>query len=189
METVYDCAGRRLGQNSGNRADSEGNAHALLVPPSAGEVNRQEWSDAGLDVGQQEVQPIQTAQRGQRRLSRSVCGSGGLLPQRRLFIPAHANCSQGRKRLRVFGVLGRWRSAAPKLYHTQFDVMCRRSHETGADRTAECRITAIQHRDRARSVGRTLTENFSKSDEGFGQNRCCTAVPVVTKVMKFFRSP
>jgi hypothetical protein len=38
-------------------------ADALLVPLVAGEVDREEWSDSGLDVGEKKVQPVQPAQR------------------------------------------------------------------------------------------------------------------------------
>jgi hypothetical protein len=39
------------------------------------------------------------------------------------------------------------------------------------------------------AVGQTLTENFSYSDDRFGQDRCCSTAPVVTKARRFFHHP
>lgn len=43
-------------------ANGESESHALLVPPESREVDREEWSDSGLDVGEEEIQPVQTEQ-------------------------------------------------------------------------------------------------------------------------------
>jgi hypothetical protein len=43
---------RGLGQDSGDPADRERKPDALFVPLVASEVDREEWSDSGLDVGE-----------------------------------------------------------------------------------------------------------------------------------------
>ena len=52
-----------LGQDAGDSADREREADALFVPLVASEVDREERSDSRLDVGEEKIQPVQTAQR------------------------------------------------------------------------------------------------------------------------------
>jgi len=39
----------------------------MLVPAKSREVDGEEWSDSRLDVGEEEIQPVQTAQGSPRR--------------------------------------------------------------------------------------------------------------------------
>jgi hypothetical protein len=41
-----------LGQDSGNPADRKRKPDALFIPLVPGEVDREEWSDSGLNVGE-----------------------------------------------------------------------------------------------------------------------------------------
>jgi hypothetical protein len=80
-QAVDQSARRRLGQDSGDSADGESDSHALLVPPISREVDREEWSDSGLDVGEEKIQPVQTAERsGGRRFGIPFFHASGFLP-------------------------------------------------------------------------------------------------------------
>jgi hypothetical protein len=67
-EVIDQRARRGLGQDSGDPTDGESDSHTLLVPPISREVDGEEWSDSRLDVGEKEIQPVQTTERsGGRR--------------------------------------------------------------------------------------------------------------------------
>ena len=67
-EAVNQRARRRLHENSGDPADCEREPNALFVPLVAGEVNREEWPDPRLNVGEEKIQPVQALERsGGRR--------------------------------------------------------------------------------------------------------------------------
>jgi len=50
-----------------------GDAHVLFVPTSARQINDEEWADAGLNIGEEKIQPVQAVQglggRGRRFFS------------------------------------------------------------------------------------------------------------------------
>jgi hypothetical protein len=94
MQAIHQGPGRGLRENAGDAADRECDTDALLVPAAAGQVDRQERSDSGLYVRQQEIQPVQRMQgaglgsrvggffrldqvRCQRGRQIGVCGSYG----------------------------------------------------------------------------------------------------------------
>jgi hypothetical protein len=80
-QAVDQSARWRLGQDSGDSADGESDSHALLVPPISREVDREEWSDSGLDVGEEKIQPVQTAERsGGRRFGIPFFHASEFLP-------------------------------------------------------------------------------------------------------------
>src|ERR1700689_2542688 len=67
MQAVDQSTSRGLGQNSGNSANSESDSDALLVPAISRQVNCEERADPRLDVGEEEIQPVQSAQRARGR--------------------------------------------------------------------------------------------------------------------------
>ncbi len=72
-ETVNQRARRSLRQDSGDSANGQRDSHALLVPPVSGEVDGEEGSDSRLDVGEKEIQPVQTAERSGGRRFDILC--------------------------------------------------------------------------------------------------------------------
>jgi hypothetical protein len=54
-QAVDQGARRGLSQDPGDPAGHERDPDALFVPPIASEVNREEWSDSRLDVGEEEI--------------------------------------------------------------------------------------------------------------------------------------
>ena len=60
---VDQRARRRLHEDSRDPPDGERKSDALFVPLVAGEVNREEWSDSRLNVGEKKIQPVQTTER------------------------------------------------------------------------------------------------------------------------------
>jgi hypothetical protein len=61
-EAVHQRARWSLHENTRDPSDRERQPNALFVPRKAGEVNRKEWPDPRLNVGQKKIQPVQTAE-------------------------------------------------------------------------------------------------------------------------------
>jgi len=51
-----------LGDDSGDSPDGESQADPLLVPVVSGEIDGEKGTDAGLNVGEEKVQPIEGAE-------------------------------------------------------------------------------------------------------------------------------
>jgi len=69
MQAIHQATSRCLRQDAGDSAHRQGNSHALLVPAVAGQVDREERSNARLYIRQEKIQPIQAVQRSLRRAS------------------------------------------------------------------------------------------------------------------------
>jgi hypothetical protein len=66
-ETVDRSARWGLRQDAGYSANRESQSDSLFVPPVPREVDREEWSNSGLDVGKKEIQPVQAMERSSGR--------------------------------------------------------------------------------------------------------------------------
>jgi len=54
---------RGLGENPGDAANRHGNPDDFPIPLVASQIDREEWPDPRLDVGEEEVQAVQATQR------------------------------------------------------------------------------------------------------------------------------
>ena len=61
-ELIHQRPGGSLRDDTRDSAHHQRKADEFLIPMVAREVDRQERTDAGLDVGQEKVEPIETAQ-------------------------------------------------------------------------------------------------------------------------------
>ena len=66
-QAVHQRTGRRLHENSSDSANSEGEPDALFVPLVSSQVDRDEWPDSGLNVGEKKIKRVQTPQRSDGR--------------------------------------------------------------------------------------------------------------------------
>jgi hypothetical protein len=71
VQAVNQGAGRGLRENACNTADRQCNTYTLFVPSARGQVDGEKRSDPGLNIREEEVQPIKTAQSGSGRGCRS----------------------------------------------------------------------------------------------------------------------
>lgn len=62
MQAVHQRAGRGRRENTGDSAHGEGDSYALFVPALGGEIDGEEWPDSGLDISNEEIQPVQAAE-------------------------------------------------------------------------------------------------------------------------------
>jgi hypothetical protein len=51
-----------LGQDSRDSSGGQREPHALFVPAVGRQVDSEEWTDTGLNVGEKEIQPVEAAQ-------------------------------------------------------------------------------------------------------------------------------
>jgi hypothetical protein len=66
-QKVNQTTSRGLRENARDAADGERETHALFVPFVAGQINREERPHSRLHVGEEEIEPVETAQRLLRR--------------------------------------------------------------------------------------------------------------------------
>jgi hypothetical protein len=61
LDCVDKRSARRLGDDAGQRAGGERQPNLIFGPAEIGEVERNEGAESGLDIGEEEIHPVQAA--------------------------------------------------------------------------------------------------------------------------------
>jgi len=61
-KAIHQRASRSLGEDAGDSAHGESQSNTLFVPLIARKIDGKERTDSSLDVGEKEIQPVETAQ-------------------------------------------------------------------------------------------------------------------------------
>jgi hypothetical protein len=88
MESVHEGTRGGLRQDPRDTPNREGKADTLLIPSKSGEINREKRADAGLNVGEEEIEPINAAQcPGRRRVILRIGHARPRWHSRSYFLP------------------------------------------------------------------------------------------------------